>query len=63
MYQKPSVQRYGTFRELTQVGCFSVTDGVSIVGIGSAVGSTPEVMTGADGVLTTKVCFAAISGM
>ena len=63
MYTKPSVTRFGTFRDLTQVGCFNVTDGISIVGIGTSVGNTPEIVKGVDGVLTTKVCFAFISGM
>jgi hypothetical protein len=62
MYSKPTVQRFGSFRDLTQVGCFNVTDGISIVGIGTAVGNVPEIVKGANGKLTTKVCFAFVSG-
>lgn len=35
MYQKPLLQRYGSFRELTRWGFSSATDGGSIFGIGS----------------------------
>ncbi|MFI5241963.1 MAG: lasso RiPP family leader peptide-containing protein [Gemmatimonadales bacterium] len=35
MYQKPKVERFGTFRELTQVGFNGTTDGFTICGIGS----------------------------
>lgn len=35
MYQKPSLQRFGSFRELTQLGLRSSTDGASFFGIGS----------------------------
>lgn len=35
MYQKPSIQKYGTFRELTRWGLSSASDGGSILGIGS----------------------------
>lgn len=62
MYQKPSLQRFGTFRDLTQLGCFGATDLV-IPGIGNSTGSIPEIVIGGDGILTTKICFAAISGM
>lgn len=40
MYEKPTVQRFGTFRELTQLGFASATDGASILGIGSPGCST-----------------------
>lgn len=34
-YQKPAVEKFGTFRELTQLGLSSASDGASIFGIGS----------------------------
>lgn len=40
MYEKPLLQRFGTFRELTQLGLASSTDGASIFGIGSPGCST-----------------------
>lgn len=33
MYQKPKVERFGTFRELTQIGTNGAYDGVTIFGI------------------------------
>lgn len=39
MYQKPRVERYGTFRELTQVGFNGSTDGFTICGIGGGTGN------------------------
>jgi len=35
VYQKPVVEKFGTFRELTLWGFDSATDGGSIFGIGS----------------------------
>lgn len=35
MYQKPTVEKLGTFRELTRWGFSSASDGGSILGIGS----------------------------
>lgn len=40
MYEKPTLQRFGTFRELTLLGLNSSTDGASIFGIGSPGCST-----------------------
>ncbi|MBX3173940.1 MAG: lasso RiPP family leader peptide-containing protein [Gemmatimonadaceae bacterium] len=40
MYEKPTLQRFGTFRELTLLGFSSSTDGASIFGIGSPGCST-----------------------
>jgi hypothetical protein len=40
MYQKPVLQRFGTFRELTQIGLNNATDGGSIFGISSSGCST-----------------------
>ena len=34
MYQKPTLQKFGTFRELTRFGFASAADGISIFGIG-----------------------------
>lgn len=41
MYQKPSLTRLGTFRQLTQLGCTGSTDSFSVPGIGTSIGSTP----------------------
>jgi len=35
MYSKPAVQKFGSFRELTQLGFSSASDGASIWGISS----------------------------
>lgn len=40
MYQKPQLQKFGTFRELTLLGLNSSTDGAVIFGIGSPGCST-----------------------
>ena len=40
MYSKPALEKFGTFRELTQWGFRSATDGGSIFGIGSPGCST-----------------------
>ena len=34
MYQKPKVERFGTFRELTQIGLQGSSNGYTICGIG-----------------------------
>lgn len=34
VYQKPKVERFGTFRELTQIGLQGSSDGYTICGIG-----------------------------
>lgn len=54
MYQKPTVVRLGTFRQLTQLGCVGGTDSFSVPGIGTSIGSTPVV--GSNGQPT--VCLA-----
>ena len=38
MYQKPEVQKFGSFRDLTQLGFANATDGMSILGIGTSPG-------------------------
>lgn len=40
MYQKPVLQKYGSFRELTLLGMNNSTDGASILGISSPGCST-----------------------
>jgi hypothetical protein len=37
-YQKPLVEKFGTFRELTRFGISSASDGASIFGIGTSPG-------------------------
>jgi hypothetical protein len=56
MYQKPQVERFGTFRELTQVGCVGGRDGGSV--FGASIGSTPT-YSGTNPV-TTDLCFVAV---
>lgn len=48
MYQKPSLQRFGSFRELTQLGIRDNTDGASFLGIGSPGCSTLGIEIGCD---------------
>jgi len=38
VYQKPRVERFGTFRELTQVGFNGTTDGFTICGVANGTG-------------------------
>ena len=52
MYTKPSVQKFGSFRELTQAGCAGVSDGKTFEGSGPSTGNTPRVTNG-----TTDFCF------
>ena len=51
-YSKPKVERFGSFRDLTQQGCFGVPDGFTVDGIGSATGTTPRPSP----VGTTDIC-------
>ena len=53
MYTKPSVQKFGSFRELTQAGCAGTSDGKTFEGSGPSVGNTPRVTNG-----TTDFCFS-----
>jgi hypothetical protein len=39
VYQKPKVERFGTFRELTQVGFNGTTDGFTICGTNGGTGN------------------------
>ncbi|MBA2686067.1 MAG: lasso RiPP family leader peptide-containing protein [Gemmatimonadaceae bacterium] len=39
MYHKPKVERFGTFRELTQVGFNGTTDGFTICGANGGTGN------------------------
>ena len=52
MYSKPSVQKFGTFRELTQAGCTGTSDGQTFMGSGPSVGNVPRITSG-----TTDFCF------
>ena len=52
MYQKPTVQKFGTFRNLTQAGCTGESDGQTYMGSGPSVGNVPRVTNG-----TTDFCF------
>lgn len=60
MYDKPTVQRFGTFRDLTRLGCTGISDLV-VPGIGASDGHVPEIVD-IGGILTTKICFSAFSG-
>ncbi len=55
-YEKPAVERFGTFRDLTQAGCAGASDGMMQAGSVS-VGSTPT-FSGSNPV-TTDFCFVA----
>jgi hypothetical protein len=39
VYQKPKVERFGTFRELTQVGFNTHSDGLTICGPNGGTGN------------------------
>jgi hypothetical protein len=58
-YQKPLVEKLGSFRELTRFGLASATDGASIFGIGSPgcsttwLGTTYEIGCPEDGPTTS----------
>ena len=52
MYQKPNIERFGSFRALTQAGCSNASDNVTFLGSGPSVGSTPRVTNG-----TIDYCF------
>ena len=54
MYQKPSVQKFGTFRDLTQAGCMGTSDGETFRGSGPSVGNVPRITAG-----TTDFCFTS----
>ena len=42
MYQKPTLQPFGTFRDLTQSGCPGALYGRVVEGIGTSTGSQPN---------------------
>ncbi|CAA9347499.1 MAG: hypothetical protein AVDCRST_MAG40-2710 [uncultured Gemmatimonadaceae bacterium] len=54
MYTKPSIHKFGTFRELTQAGCSGMTDGETFKGSGPSTGDTPRVTNG-----TIDYCFTS----
>jgi len=57
MYQKPTVQKFGTFRSLTQAGCTGSSDGATFYGTtGPSVGSVPRYTNG-----TVDFCFSSAS--
>lgn len=39
MYTKPQLDRFGTFRDLTQAGCQGALDGRIVEGVGTSTGS------------------------
>lgn len=47
MYQKPKVERFGTFRELTQIGFQGDSDGFTICGDTPGVGNNACGLPGA----------------
>ena len=47
MYEKPTVEKFGTFRELTRLGIHGGSDGVSIFGPGTP--AAPGCSTTLDG--------------
>ena len=58
-YSKPIVERFGSFRELTQAGCAGGSDGMTFQG-GVSVGSTPTF--GGTVFITTDYCFVTPTG-
>ncbi|HEU5209586.1 MAG TPA: hypothetical protein VFU06_09255 [Longimicrobiales bacterium] len=56
MYQTPKLIRFGRMSELTRAGCSNASDGLSVPGVGTAIGDEPEVTNG-----TTKICFVGVS--
>ena len=56
-YEKPAIERFGTFRELTQAGCSGASDGATMLG-GTSAGSTPT-FSGTNPV-TTDFCFVTM---
>ena len=55
MYQKPTIARFGSFRELTQAGCTGNSDNIAWTGPGpggTSVGDTPRRTNG-----TIDYCF------
>ena len=55
MYQKPSVQRFGAFRNLTRAGCTGASDGATFMGVtGPSTGDVPRITSG-----TIDYCFFA----
>lgn len=56
MYQTPRLIRFGRMSELTRAGCSSASDGLSVPGVGTAIGTEPEIENG-----TTKICFVGVS--
>ena len=55
MYQKPQMERFGTFRELTQIGFNGSTDGFTICGIGTG----NELCGGPEGPAIAAAVYAA----
>lgn len=43
MYEKPRVERYGAFRELTQLGFTGASDGFTIIGPDGSTSSGNDV--------------------
>ena len=55
MYQKPTVQKFGMFRDLTRAGCTGTSDGATFYGTtGPSVGDEPRLTNG-----TIDFCFTA----
>ena len=59
MYYKPTIQRFGSFRDLTRVGCAGGSDGMMFQG-GVAVGSVPT-FSGST-MVTTDFCYMSPAG-
>ena len=54
MYEKPVVQKFGTFRDLTRAGCTGPSDSRTFDGSGPSVGNLPRTTDG-----TTDYCFSS----
>jgi hypothetical protein len=58
MYQKPAVEKFGTFRTLTRAGCNpSNADGATFMGVHGGQGDPPRVTNG-----TVDYCFTGSKG-
>ena len=42
MYQKPMLEKFGTFRDLTRLGFSSASDGASIFGVATSPGCVTQ---------------------
>jgi hypothetical protein len=56
-YQRPAMQRFGPFRELTRVGCVGGSDGAFFNGATSSVGVGSRPSYSGSSPVTADLCF------